>query len=133
MVVQVYGSVVMCSVIASTAISIVEKLPTKTLPVRGWFPYNHDNNQIGFWVAWIHQNIAFAYHGSLAIAFDTVCFGTMIQISSQIKILGHRIYNIPMTILQKIQSENKSDNYKKWEQQTIVECIQHHLLILRLS
>lgn len=132
--VQVYGTVITVVVILSTLLSIVEKLPARDLPVRGWFPYK-DDDHAGFWFAWIHQNIGYAYNAILAIAFDTICIGTMIQIGGQIEILARRLYNMPDTILRKIQMENIITTIKchEWEQKIIGEWVQHHLLILRLS
>nr|AKO90002.1 odorant receptor 38 [Microplitis mediator] len=134
-IVKKYGGLVCGAVFAVTGASILENIPTKTLPFNGWFPYRHDNST-GFWVAYFHQNIAHFYVAMIGFSFDTVVYGVLLQNCSQLQILKNRLENF-VEIINEEKLKDKinglSRTIRECEHKFIKQCTHHHWIILQFS
>ncbi|XP_057328409.1 odorant receptor 46a-like [Microplitis mediator] len=133
--VKKYGSLVCCAVFAIIGASILENIPTKTLPFNGWFPYQHDNST-GFWFAYFHQIITLPVTSMIGFSFDTVVYGVLLQNCSQLKILKNRLENF-VEIIDEEKLNNKINGsvctIRECEHKFIKQCIHHHWIILQFS
>ncbi|KAH0554910.1 hypothetical protein KQX54_013781 [Cotesia glomerata] len=128
-----YGGLVCAAVIAISGASVIENVPTRTLPISGWFPYQHSNST-GYWVAYFHQIIALSYGGMIGSSFDIIVFGIMIQNSSQLRILKHRLENFAEIITQHRQHQNITKSHfsiRSLERKILEKLINHHQVIIQ--
>ncbi|KAG8034014.1 hypothetical protein G9C98_008495, partial [Cotesia typhae] len=130
-----YGRLVCVAVVAISGASMIENVPTRTLPISGWFPYQHSNST-GYWFAYCHQIIALSYGGMIGLSFDTIAFGVMIQNSSQLRILKHRLENFTQIITKHRQQENITKSHfsvRSLERKVLEKLINHHQVIIQYS
>ncbi|CAD6216186.1 GSCOCT00004404001.3-RA-CDS, partial [Cotesia congregata] len=130
-----YGGLACVAVIAISGASMIENVPTRTLPISGWFPYQHSNST-GYWFAYFHQIIALSYGGMIGLSFDTIAFGVMIQNSSQLRILKHRLENFTEIITKHRQHQNIKIlhfSVRSLERKVLQKLINHHQVIIQYS
>nr|QNL14991.1 olfactory receptor 47 [Aulacocentrum confusum] len=124
-----YGSMVMGAVITITIGSLFEDVPTRNLPFNGYLPYYHSEN-FGYWIfAFLYQHFGHFCCAAIGCVSDTVVYGTLIQICSQLKILKYRFRNYMSEKLKK--SEISSVMIE--EQNFFDDSLEHHLIILQIS
>ncbi|XP_014295858.1 odorant receptor 46a [Microplitis demolitor] len=130
-----YGGSVCIAVVVINSASVLNNIPTKTLPISGWFPYRHTNST-GFWVAYFHQMIALSITSMIAFSFDTVVYGVFLRNCGQLKILKNRLENF-VEIINGEKLNNKTSGsvctIRKSERNFIRQCIHHHWIILKFS
>ncbi|XP_057328420.1 odorant receptor 46a-like [Microplitis mediator] len=130
-----YGGMVFIAVFVITSASIFNNIPTKTLPISGWFPYHHTNST-GFWIAYFHQIIAHFFTAMIGFSFDSVIYGTMIQNCCQLKILKNRLENF-VEMIEEEKLNNKINGSvctrRECEHKLIKQCVHHHWIILQFS
>ncbi|XP_057317868.1 uncharacterized protein LOC130662913 [Microplitis mediator] len=133
--VKKYGGSVCIAVVIINSASVLNNIPTKTLPISGWFPYRHTNSS-GFWVAYFHQMIALSVTSMIAFSFDTVVYGVFLRNCSQLQILKNRLENF-VEILNEGKLNNTTNGsictIRESERHLIKQCIHHHWIILQFS
>nr|WGO81834.1 olfactory receptor 170 [Microplitis mediator] len=130
--VKKYGGSVLIAVLVIHSASVLNNIPTKTLPINSWFPYRHTNSS-GFWVAYFHQIIALSFTSMLGFSFDSAIYGVFLRNCCQLKILKSRLENF-VEIINGDKLNNKTNGsvftIRDSERNLIKQCIHHHWIIL---
>ncbi|XP_011504814.1 PREDICTED: odorant receptor 2a-like [Ceratosolen solmsi marchali] len=88
---------------------------------------------LNYWLTFIHHTLGAILFAAVAITNDALIAGFMLQVCSQLKLLEHRITNLPSHIL-KAREQNKSENIiRGLERELIKQNVQHHNHIFRLA
>ncbi|XP_057328401.1 odorant receptor 46a-like [Microplitis mediator] len=134
-IVKKFGGLAFLALFVINSASIFNNIPTKTLPINGWFPYRHTNST-GFWVAYLHQIIALSFTSMVGVSFDTAVYGVFIRNCSQLKTLKNRLENF-VKIINEEKLNNKTNGLtcttRECEHKLIKQCIHHHWIILQFS
>ena len=118
------------AVIAITLGSFLGNVPTRTLPFKGWLPFD-PTSDIGFWIAFLHQNLAHAMAATIGSIHDTLFHGLMAQACGQLNLLKSRLRSMPQRINDKNSESNEFDKNEDMEKKELEKSIRHHHEIFR--
>ena len=102
----------------------------RTLPFKSWLPFDV-NTKSKFYLSYAHQSLAIYACATINVAHDTLIYGFMAKICSQLELLSNRIVQISQTI-EDYEIQKKSEStLKKLESKVIAQNIRHHNFIFR--
>lgn len=101
-------------------------------PYRMWFPYNHENNWLMFYIAAIYQIFDTLCYSGVDIVFDTFPVMFMSYILGMLEQLGERLENLKKT---KILNDDGSVDKKKLvdNSKELINCITYQRNILEIT
>ena len=102
--------------------ALIEGLPERRIPI--YSSLMHHPCLIRFLLGIIVLAVTYTLFSSNAAATDTLFVGMMLQTSTQLEILSHRLRKIPHII----DAANSDDSLaqEKLEKKLIIECVRHH-------
>lgn len=122
----IYGILTEVTAMMVSVGSLLQHPEEGELPFNTWLPYYHDSG-FGYRFAYGQQVISIWFSASMAVAYDTAVPGMMMEICAKLDILKYRFENFK-TLLEKSEAVSAYTNEKK----LVAECVQCHLIILRL-
>lgn len=117
----------MLGIVFLKASSTLVESSDNPLPVDAWYPYPIDN-QILFWITYLHQVILGSSAVSAHIGIDTLFVGLLLKTSCHIDILKHRLKNLKKISQINRESGKYTDNF---ERKMVVSYVRHHERIYR--
>nr|QNL14986.1 olfactory receptor 42 [Aulacocentrum confusum] len=130
---KIFGLIVLGAVGSITCGSIIENMSMRALAFNARLPY-YNTGGFGFWITYFHQHIGHAYGGVIGCTADSLFYGTLIHICGQLKILKYRLSNYSDILkIAKKHNNLKINHDQDYEWKFIRDCVNHHLLIIKLS
>ncbi|KAK0180363.1 hypothetical protein PV327_006011 [Microctonus hyperodae] len=133
----VYGGLNEITVFLNTVGTLFQDIPIGTLPYNTYIPWDYSHGFM-YWLAYAYQIISVILAANVAIAYDTLVAGMMMQVSAKLNILKYRFSNFTIfldTILSTMSIGDRPYNIIKLEieRKLLASYIKYHILIFKLA
>ena len=124
------------SLVEVTAMSMIAAplnggVETRELIYKVLLPYNL-SSPLNYWSTFLHHSIGAIFYAAISIINDAMIAGFMLQVCSQLELLEHRIKQLPLYILNALESNMSDGMVWALERKLLAETVRHHVQIFRL-
>ena len=106
----------------------INPVEARALPYRSWRPYTLDSNK-NYYFAYGHLVWAVTISAIVNGASETGIPALMTLVCAQFSLLEERFRRLPHTIREMRKNSKPEHEIKKFENDYLIKCIEHHLQI----
>ncbi|KAK0171696.1 hypothetical protein PV328_005117 [Microctonus aethiopoides] len=133
----IYGVLSEITVFTNTVGTLFRDIPIGKLPYNTYIPWDYSQGFM-YWLTYAYQIISVILSANVAIAYDTLVAGMIVQVSAKLNILKYRFSNFTIlldTILSTMPIGDRHYNIIKLkiERKLLANYIKYHILIFKLA
>ncbi|XP_011308177.1 odorant receptor 46a, isoform A-like [Fopius arisanus] len=129
-----YGCLTEATVCYGTIAPFFQNIPFGYLPYKAWIPHDYSTPAV-YWCTYCQQLISVFVAANLNIGFDTIIFGSLMQICGQFNMLKCRLEMIIDEFDAKQIGSQSTTNpaLLRTYERYIEDCIKYHIAIFKIS